>query len=796
MAVVEGARISLPCHFLPFGHNPNFYGRATIIQHIQEALAPRDDDSRIRSIALWGTGGIGKSQIALEFASRQDTSELPIILWIPSEKETEVANAFNNAAQKLNLPGVLASNTPDRNRDLVLQYLQRTDARWLLIFDNVEDDTDLQPIWPTTGHGTIIVTSRSALRADALVDEVTQVPTFTTDEGSEFLLKYAGQRATSDADVVVAKQFSDRLGGLALALEIIGKQIKTRSMSAANFLPFYNRNRQAMSKEPKRGPKNPYYDKDLETVWEAAFDSLTEEASKFLMLLCFLAPTDVPEGIFSKGKNLPEDYSFLSDEVMLDEAKIELVNLSLITLNGESGLISMHRLTQQAYFDRMTLEDRRSAFKVPVGLLQDNFSRTAGRHLYTRWKLCSTLIQHVQAFVDRYMDLGNTEFLAPFEPLTFLIANASWYAFPQITPLMYLQETGAFMASEALIKAAFLNCEDKSSLAYAWLADAAGTIHERQGHGFLTLDFDQAALDIHIEKSPAGSVELANAYSAVGVQLTSIWRAAEGVESQMNAIANSPTDHDEKLKFNPDRYLRNRARSYFVEGKYEASKTDLKDAEYWQTLIHGKDSHYHGESAYMLGKLAAREGKLDDASNYLQRAVDLMSVGKPTHASVGAAKFQQGVVCMLKNKEDEDMNALRLFRDALLIAQINEAGKGTEADSARVKWRMSQVMERQGMTAESKAFGDAAEATKKKLLATGLYAKGAEEEQEEQDYDALVGKSGGEMAGRKPAEKEKRLRHKGMEHQVGGMDSENCDSDDFLAFYGWVVKLLEDEISP
>jgi tetratricopeptide (TPR) repeat protein len=284
------------------------------------------------------------------------------------------------------------------------------------------------------------------------------------------------------------------------------------------------------------------------------------------------------------------------------------------------------------------------------------------------------------------------------------------------------------MASEELIKAAFLNCIDKDSLAYAWLADTAGTIHDRQGHGYLALDLDLNALRIHEEKSVAGSVELANAYSAVGVQMTSLWRAAEGVEYQIKAIANSPNEHDEKLKFNPDRYLRNRARSYFVLGNYEASKNDLKDAEYWQNLIHGEDSHYHGEyepltvkksgrcmlilfnrSSYMLGKIAALENQLDEAFTYQQRAVDLMSVGKPTHASVGAAKS---------------------------IAQMNEAGKGTQADSARVKWRMSQVMERQGMAAEAIAFRDAADATKRELLATGLFAQGSGEDQE---YDSLVG---------------------------------------------------------
>jgi hypothetical protein len=110
----------------------------------------------------------------------------------------------------------------------------------------------------------------------------------------------------------------------------------------------------------------------------------------------------------------------------IDEAKLELVDLSLITVNGETCLISVHRLTQEAYFDRMSLRDRRAAFRVLIDLLQDSFSRTAGRHLYTRWKLCSSLIQHVQALIDRYTELGSVKFFAPSEPLTYLIANASW----------------------------------------------------------------------------------------------------------------------------------------------------------------------------------------------------------------------------------------------------------------------------------------------------------------------------------------------------------------------------------
>ena len=189
------------------------------------------------------------------------------------------------------------------------------DVRWLLIFDNVEKSTNLQPIWPITGCGSIIVTCRSEFRVESFIDEVIEVPTFTTKEGGDFILKRLGQRVTSDADLKYSQMLSDRLGGLALALEITGKQIKHRKTTVEQFIPFYNRNRQLMNKEPMRAPKNPYYDKDLDSVWETAFNSLSPEASRFLMLLCFLAPTDVPEDIFTEGKDISKAYAFLANEV-------------------------------------------------------------------------------------------------------------------------------------------------------------------------------------------------------------------------------------------------------------------------------------------------------------------------------------------------------------------------------------------------------------------------------------------------------------------------------------------------
>ena len=122
----QQAEVVLPCLTLPFQRNPLFYARKEILEQVSRTLQKPDQTLSIRSVALWGLGGVGKSQIALEFAHQQFAAGCQIVLWIPSETESEVASAYNKAANQLQVPGVLPTNTPDQNRYLVNQFLQST----------------------------------------------------------------------------------------------------------------------------------------------------------------------------------------------------------------------------------------------------------------------------------------------------------------------------------------------------------------------------------------------------------------------------------------------------------------------------------------------------------------------------------------------------------------------------------------------------------------------------------------------------------------------------------------------
>ncbi len=111
---------------IPYQRNPGFFGRKNLLQEIAENLKPCERFPTIRSVAIWGTGGIGKSQIALEYGMQRYSAGIDVVLWIASETEAEVAKSFNDAASRLELPEYSPESTSGENRFAVLKWLQNS----------------------------------------------------------------------------------------------------------------------------------------------------------------------------------------------------------------------------------------------------------------------------------------------------------------------------------------------------------------------------------------------------------------------------------------------------------------------------------------------------------------------------------------------------------------------------------------------------------------------------------------------------------------------------------------------
>ena len=131
--------------------NPHFTGREAILDELTDRLPPAPNDLLVQ--ALYGLGGVGKSQLAIEYAHRRAT-DYELVWWIDAEQAVLIPEQFHRLARELHLstPG-----GPIDAVDKVKSYLAQRN-NWLLIFDNAEHVEDVAPYRPA-GTGHIVVTS-------------------------------------------------------------------------------------------------------------------------------------------------------------------------------------------------------------------------------------------------------------------------------------------------------------------------------------------------------------------------------------------------------------------------------------------------------------------------------------------------------------------------------------------------------------------------------------------------------------------------------------------------------------
>src|SRR5688500_10592837 len=141
---------------LPHPRNPNFTGRDAALRDIRRTLV--DAPAHSRSLALHGLGGVGKTQLAGEYAHRF-REHYRLIWWLRAEESTTLLFDFLQLAARLT--GRSAQTTAPE--DLVAAGRAALDRRddWLLVFDNAQGPAALAPFLPPAGRGHVLVTSRN-----------------------------------------------------------------------------------------------------------------------------------------------------------------------------------------------------------------------------------------------------------------------------------------------------------------------------------------------------------------------------------------------------------------------------------------------------------------------------------------------------------------------------------------------------------------------------------------------------------------------------------------------------------
>lgn len=90
------------CYCIPISMNPRFRGRECDLKDVREALEPDEKPTRLKSFALFGMGGVGKTQLALRYAL-ESKKIFDIIIWIAADTSMSIDQSFREAAVGLGL---------------------------------------------------------------------------------------------------------------------------------------------------------------------------------------------------------------------------------------------------------------------------------------------------------------------------------------------------------------------------------------------------------------------------------------------------------------------------------------------------------------------------------------------------------------------------------------------------------------------------------------------------------------------------------------------------------------------
>src|SRR5229473_4896151 len=250
--LLEASLTALSPHWLvPFQRNLFFTGREEILEALHIQLGAYQAVSLTQSSALHGLGGVGKTQIALEYAYRH-ALEYGAVFWIEAETVEYIVSSMLRIAELLQLPE--RQETDQQRIVAAVQSWLSTHSRWLLIWDNLEDLELLHYFLSPARQGAILITTRcQVLGTLALGLELSPM---RPEEGMLFLLRRAKvlePEVTSEqvqqlaqrlpAEYAAAGKLVTAMDGLPLALDQAGASIEEMGCSLSDYLRYYEQQR-------------------------------------------------------------------------------------------------------------------------------------------------------------------------------------------------------------------------------------------------------------------------------------------------------------------------------------------------------------------------------------------------------------------------------------------------------------------------------------------------------------------------------------------------------------------------
>ena len=365
---------------VPYQQNPYFTGRKALLETLHQALTTVHTTALTQAIT--GLGGIGKTQTALEYAYRY-RKDYRIIWWLRAEEPATLAADYAQLAIEFNLPEQKATEQALQIQ-AVRNWLEQHTG-WLLIFDNAEEQDDMDPYVPQIGNGHVIITSRNPIW-DGLGTTLS-VDVMQSEEALAFLAK-----RIEDSDSKAAATLAETLGYLPLALEQAAAYTRENCISLAQYQALFQKHHAQLLQHHRLATQ---YPATVATTWELAFQEVqkTAPAAADLLNLCaFLAPDAIFLDMIIEGATyLPKRLAqTITDPLALNQLVRPLLRYALVQREGHT--LILHRLVQRVLRDRLNTTTQCCWAECAVQIVNQAFPYPE----FSNWSRCEQLLSHAR----------------------------------------------------------------------------------------------------------------------------------------------------------------------------------------------------------------------------------------------------------------------------------------------------------------------------------------------------------------------------------------------------------------
>ncbi|WP_395294769.1 FxSxx-COOH system tetratricopeptide repeat protein [Kitasatospora hibisci] len=366
---------------------PSFTGRGRLLETLRDGftLGPAAEPVQV----LYGMGGVGKSQAAVEYAHRFAPS-YDVLWWVPAEDPAGVPQRLAELAAELGLEN---GGDVARTARAVLDALGRGRPylRWLLVLDNAEDPEHLAP-WLPAGSvdGHVLVTSRD--RRWARHRGRTEVEVFDRAESVELVRRFNAGVPAAEAD-----RIAELLGDLPLAVGQAAAWLHETPMPAATYAELLDETLTDILDRSVRADAE--YSTVTAATWRIAGADLRRinaPAARLLEVCGFLGPDAIPIRLLYSAPvieavGLPPGTP--DGRLAMGEILRTVNQFNLARYDQAGGTLSVHRITQALLRDQVAEADRdrvRTAARAALALA-DPGDPDAREH----WSRYAELLPHL-----------------------------------------------------------------------------------------------------------------------------------------------------------------------------------------------------------------------------------------------------------------------------------------------------------------------------------------------------------------------------------------------------------------